>query len=1267
MRFLSDGPSIPDELLTARDEGRVVFFCGAGVSMARAGLKDFGGLTKQVLDSLGAAEDSEARRLFAMARPGTPISFDRVFGLLEREFSVEEVRVKVAEALRPARRADLSAHRTLLDLARGPDGAVRLVTTNFDRLFLQAARGKVTCWTPPLLPDLRRRTAFDGIVHLHGITNRDYNGIEGEEFVVSSADFGLAYLVDGWAANFMRQLLQRFQIVFVGYRADDPPVQYLLEALGRTATNTAGLYAFQDGPPDKAQARWKSKGVTAIAYAANDYAALWSTLDAWATRARDPQAWTESVIGKARRGPAELTPHERGQVAHLVSTVPGAKALAQADPPVPAEWLCVFDRAIRFGMPGRLGRAFEAGEYIDPFDRYGLDDDEAPAPIAPNDHYAKREDPDTAWSALARQIGDSPADRLAMLAGPGASAPAALSPRLHSLGWWLSKVCHQPAAVWWAAKQGSLHPYVRDRIQWAVDRGTDRFHSVVKQAWRHLLAFWEENEPHRWRDWNDQKEELAADGWTVSTTERIATILQPRLSVAAPGGGPLPPQDQPDIRMDQLLNLDVEYPDWDPDFAVPETHLVSFIRAVGRMLERATVLEAEAGKYRLRLRLQNPLTSDPDVRSDGMSFIDGLDGLLAKYVKIYQRLVDHSPPVARRERTLWPVDDHVFARLRIWAAGRKDLTTPAEAGRLLTGLSSRAFWDGHHQRDLLVAIEARWADFPARTQTALAGRLMKGPPREPRESRTDFPIRRAVYSLDRIYWLKGKRIEFPVPRDAIEELRRAAPDWQEASAIFAAESMEMRGGFVVTDPTPTPLLNEPLASLIDAAERLRGHHSRDALLERDPFKGFVERKPVRALAALVMRTKMGEFPTNSWRTFLESEARKNDRPRLMALIARRLAALPPSYLAPIAHSVTSRMRNNAGTLLRGHPDAFKALWNAVLHLLRAKPDAGGSAIIHSNRRQDWLTEAINAPPGHLVEASFDHPAMTTLQSGNGLPGEWRAMADDLLDLPGSQKFHVAAALCAKLDRLYAVDPGWAERRLILLTQSGSPDAIAAFWDGFLRSGRTSLPLFLRLKPQILARAHEADEGEAPTLAAKILFRWITRMDPGKSRIVGDDELRDCLLRGGAEFRSHCLRLLAKWSKEDRASRRCDVMVFLGTVWPRQRTANGPRETSGLLQVLFTLDDDFPEGLKAVIHRLTPLVRDATMIMYGLDRPDTSKGTLPRRFPDAVLEVLHRVLPVDTSLWPYNCRSVLDIIAEETPALATDSRLLELRRKLERDR
>jgi len=52
MRFFADGPSIPDELLEDRDRGRVVFFCGAGISMP-AGLPNFAELARRVMLKLG--------------------------------------------------------------------------------------------------------------------------------------------------------------------------------------------------------------------------------------------------------------------------------------------------------------------------------------------------------------------------------------------------------------------------------------------------------------------------------------------------------------------------------------------------------------------------------------------------------------------------------------------------------------------------------------------------------------------------------------------------------------------------------------------------------------------------------------------------------------------------------------------------------------------------------------------------------------------------------------------------------------------------------------------------------------------------------------------------------------------------------------------------------------------------------------------------------------------------------------------------------------
>jgi hypothetical protein len=216
MRFLADGPSIPDELLIARDEGRVVFFCGAGVSRARADLPDFFGLAQRVIDTLGVMTDSPARRIVEKprgieSRTGMSglISADRVFGLLEREFLARDIEAAVAKALKPSVTADLSAHRMLLDLARGPDARIRLVTTNFDLLF-ESCDDELRSWKPPRLPDLQRHEELAGVIHLHGRVNENYSGADGDGFVLSSSEFGRAYLSDGWATQFIRSILDRY-------------------------------------------------------------------------------------------------------------------------------------------------------------------------------------------------------------------------------------------------------------------------------------------------------------------------------------------------------------------------------------------------------------------------------------------------------------------------------------------------------------------------------------------------------------------------------------------------------------------------------------------------------------------------------------------------------------------------------------------------------------------------------------------------------------------------------------------------------------------------------------------------------------------------------------------------------------------------------------------------------------------------------------------------------------------------------------------------
>jgi hypothetical protein len=282
------------------------------VSSAKAKLPGFLGLADEVLSRLRALPDSPARQLTEVVGelqkhkiPGVGgiVAADRIFGLLEREFDLKDIEWAVGGALKPPPDASLDAHRILLSLSKGPSGKPRLVTTNFDLLF-EAADPRSRRWTPSELPDFPRRADFEGIVHLHGMLDPDYREAVGGRLVLSSAEFGRAYLAESWATEFIRAAIERYRIVFVGYTADDPPVQYLLEALNRgSLVGRKELYAFQGGDAGEAAALWKQKGVSAIAYSPkNGHAELWETLGSWAERARNPERWRNQLLKKAARG-----------------------------------------------------------------------------------------------------------------------------------------------------------------------------------------------------------------------------------------------------------------------------------------------------------------------------------------------------------------------------------------------------------------------------------------------------------------------------------------------------------------------------------------------------------------------------------------------------------------------------------------------------------------------------------------------------------------------------------------------------------------------------------------------------------------------------------------------------------------------------------------------------------------------------------------------------------------------------------------------------
>ncbi|ENP8338782.1 hypothetical protein VH1709_contig00008-0270 [Vibrio harveyi] len=303
MQFVKHGPNVPDKLLQAHEEGRVVFFCGAGISFP-AKLPGFGGLVNNLYKAMGVIPNAVQKQALDAGQ------FDTAVSLLEGVRPTNEwrldVRTKLAEQLTP----DLSSpkasqtHQALLELSKTPDNKTRLITTNFDRIFQKVINDNgynVKTYEAPLLPVPKNR--WDGLVYLHGLLPESCDRNQLDQLVISSGDFGLAYLYERWAARFISELFRTYTVCFVGYSLNDPVLRYMMDALaadrllGESPPEMYAFGSYQKGKEEQEKEQWLAKNVTPILYKmhSNHYY-LHQTLLRWSELYRDGLGGKEQIV-----------------------------------------------------------------------------------------------------------------------------------------------------------------------------------------------------------------------------------------------------------------------------------------------------------------------------------------------------------------------------------------------------------------------------------------------------------------------------------------------------------------------------------------------------------------------------------------------------------------------------------------------------------------------------------------------------------------------------------------------------------------------------------------------------------------------------------------------------------------------------------------------------------------------------------------------------------------------------------------------------------
>jgi len=367
MRFVPDGPDIPNSLIKQWRRGNVLFLAGAGASVP-SNLPLFDGLAlavyeqlkDQLFEVIGRARRKASSNGRSRVLDGAPLTperrveadlffekqFDRFFSALERRVDPDlrgQLRTRrvrdAVEAILGARQPSQN-HRDLLRLssAQSPAGAAqpaacRIATTNFDLLFEAAWQKEFEEVAPSYDARIAPRAGshnFKGIIHLHGMLRSDAQ--PNTDYVLSSRDFARVYLRSGVIGNYVYDLIRRYTVLLVGYSADDPPMRYLMDAIGEDASLFDDMqrpYSLVDikgelGDPSAAiaAATWRAKEIIPILFKRrkrNAYAPLWESIHHWADWAREDIGWVQQqLLEKMQPSHREATPFQRSFVQDLI-------------------------------------------------------------------------------------------------------------------------------------------------------------------------------------------------------------------------------------------------------------------------------------------------------------------------------------------------------------------------------------------------------------------------------------------------------------------------------------------------------------------------------------------------------------------------------------------------------------------------------------------------------------------------------------------------------------------------------------------------------------------------------------------------------------------------------------------------------------------------------------------------------------------------------------------------------------------------------------
>jgi len=1240
MQFIKNGPDIPEPLLQAHEDGRVVLFCGAGVS-SPAGLPGFDGLVDKLYIHLGEVPSSVEQAAIDKEQ------FDTAIGLLEGRIAGGRtiVREQLSSILTPS---DLSApqatatHKALLSLSRNREGHYRLITTNFDRLFEEVIDKQflqIPKYAAPLLPVPKKR--WDGLVYLHGLLPATPKCSDLDCLIVSSGDFGLAYLTERWAARFVSELFRNYKICFVGYSINDPILRYMMDALAADqlrGEDTCEVFAFgsySKGHEAETANEWRAKNVTPILYDAHrKHINLHRTLREWAI------TYSTGVLGKERivtqyamAKPLASTRQDDfvGRMLWALSDPCGlpAKRFAELEPTPPLNWLepLADNRFCREDLP-RFGIQPSAEKDDKP--TFSLISRPTPYPLAP----------------LMTMVYRNPFifnqwDKV-----------------MYQLARWLTKHLNDSKLILWVAKQGgALHA----QFAWLIERTLAESPPtpLMLTLWRIVLSGrLVQNHVSQFGlfDWCRH---FKREGLTSTLRLQLRDLLTPRVRLREPFRG----MQEDDSKEETIKTRITDLVDWEIVLDTDHIHLAlvdlakndNWHEALPDLLSDATNLLRDTFDMMFEL-------GGADDRND-MSYIH--QPSISKHpqnrgFRTWTALIDLArdawlatvakfPERARMEVERWRCIPYpIFRRLTFFAATNATLFPPQQALEWLLDEDRWWLWSVETEREALRLLVSLSPRLDAQGREIMECAILKGPPREMFQDKIEQKNLQQI--IDREIWLRLEKFRDAgallsvCAFDKLQELSKQYPKWRLADDERDEFPMWMGDGedlrkFIATPKDYHNLVNWLL------------EHPKSDIWQEDDWRERCKRDFRQTAIALIRLARRGEWLIDRWREALQVWSDETLALRSWHYMRSELAIAPDDIVKELAHPLSWWLQAISKTFSRNE-ETFFLLIRRVLALHRNEdtpPD------------HDPVFKAINHPVGHVTEAALQWWYRQSLEDNQGLPDDIKPIFTDLCETNIASFRHGRLLLATRVIALFRVDGEWARQYLLPLFEwQRSVIEARSAWEGFLWSPRLYRPLMEDIKHQFLSTAqhyeHLGNHGQQ--YAALLTF---AALEPGNtfSRTELAAATRSLPAEGLHEAAQALVRALEGAGEQKTEYWVNRILPYLKSIWPKARENITPAISESFARLCIAAKDDFPQAMRELKRWLQPL-----------NHPDIAVNLLHEaniciRFPEESLAFLSIIIGENAQWSPDNLKDCLDAIRDAQHGLENDERFERLREYLRR--